>query len=205
METTNNTNLPETGFQEIDAKPSGLRWGAIGGVAVVLYGVIRYVISIDVYISWGWVMASYVIIIAAMVLAAWEVKNKQKNYISFKKALQASFLASVISLIIYSAFAFIMSTQVDTNINKYSKAKAMEFNEKVLEASGASEEEIEKQLENIEDMDFNQTIGQFLIGLASQIIVGFMYALIIAGLFHYAFKDNKPVVLNSPAEEQGAL
>lgn len=202
MDNNTNINQATNGFQEADAKPSGLRWGVIGGVAIILYGVIRYVISIDVYISWGWVMASYVIIIAAMVAAAWEVKNKQNKYIDFKKALQASFLASVVSLTIYSAFAFIMSTQVDPNINKYSKAKALEFNEKIMEASGASEEEIEEQLERVEETDFDQTFGQFLIGLASQIIVGFMYALIISGLFHFAFKDNKPLLTTSLNEEE---
>ena len=202
MESANTIDETTGQFREIDAKPAGFRWGAIGGVAVVLYGLIRYVLDIELYISWGWSMASYLFVIAVMIIAPWEVKNKQSNYISFKKALQASFGAAVVSLVIASLFAYVMASFVDPNINKYTKAKSMEFTEKMLEASGASKEKIEEELERIEKTDFDQSIGQFMMGVAGQFIVGFLYALVISGVFHLALKDNKPLPPAVEAEKE---
>lgn len=139
----------------------------------------------------GWVMATYLIIIGFMVMAAITGRKQQGGYIHFKQALQGSFLVAVVSLFMWGLFTWAMASFVDTNINKYSKAKAMEFNQKVMEWSGATEEQMEEQMDRIDKQDFSQNFWQFMLGVASQYIVGFVYALIISGIFHLAFSKKR--------------
>lgn len=187
-----NTETFEQGQPVADLKGVGLQYGLIAGVVAIVYSLVRYMINIDLYIGIGWVMATYVLIIGFMVAAAIAARKLLGGAISFKQALQATFLTSVISLVLWGLFTWVMSNYVDENINKYSKAKAMEFNEWIMEKSGANEEQIEAQLDEIDKQDFSQNFPQFMLGIAGQIVIGFFYAVIISGVFHLAFNKRKP-------------
>lgn len=198
MESLLSMSEQETTFENTPQQPIanmkaiGLRFGLIAGVAVVAYTLIRYLISIDVYLHFGWSMASYIIIIGAMIMAPNTGRKLQSGYIKFKQALQASFLVAVISLSFLTVFSWVMSTYVDPNITKYTIAKSYEMNEKVLEWSGASEEQMEASMEQIEkQQEYSKGFNAFMMGLAGQWMVGFLYALVIAGVFHLAYGKQK--------------
>lgn len=180
-----------------DAKAIGFRFGLIGGIIAVVYSLVRYLISIDVYLDIAWSMASYLIVIAFMIAGAWSVRKAQQGFIPFKQALQTTFLVGVVSLILWGGFAFGLAKYYDPNISKFTKNKTLTFTEKVMEMSGANEEEIEIQLDQIEKQNFEQTFGQFTLGLFGQFFVAFIYALVISAFFSLA---SKPATNPYPTE-----
>lgn len=175
---------------EVDIKSLGLRYGLIGGLVTIVYSLIRYLIDVDIYLAIGWSMASYLIVIASMVTAGVVARKALNGEIAFKQALQGTFLAAVISLTMWGAFAFALGKYYDTNIPKFTKNKTLAFTEKVMVMSGASEEEIEAALDNVEKQSFEQTFGQFVMGLFGQFVVAFIYALIISAVFSMTSKPE---------------
>lgn len=175
---------------EVDLKSIGFRYGLIAGLIVVVYSLVRYIIDVDLYLAVGWSMSSYIIVIAGMIIGGIATRKALKGRVDFKQALQVTFLSAVISLTMWGAFAFGLGKYYDTNIPKFTKSKTLAFTENIMELSGASEEDIEMALDDVEKQNFEQTYGQFVTSLFGQFMVAFIYALIISAVISMTSKQE---------------
>lgn len=183
--------------QPLSAKAIGLRYGLIGGLVMIAYSIVKYVIDIKIYLNFFWGFSGYIALIVAMVFAGIAIKKANKGKVEFKQVLQGVFLTAVVGVVLSFSFATLMLEVIDPDLVKMTKSITMKNTQDLLELTGASEEQIENELDRLEQQNFNTTPSMFLMTLSSQFFIGFIYAVMISGVFALTSKPEPEQHLNA--------
>lgn len=170
-------------------KNQGILNGLYLGLTSVVVNLLMYLVNVDLYLNW-WVQLtlSMVLTIFFMTRAGILTRREQNGFLTFKNALQPTFLTYAIGALIGTIFIYVMYHYVDTSLVELTKEKAMEQTEKMMSAFGAGQEDIDKTIEGMEDQNFETGIGKTLLQYAFGLIFGFILALIISAII----KRNPP-------------
>jgi hypothetical protein len=158
----------------------------IGSLMVIVY-LFLYFINIKLFLNFWIGISFFVVMIAAMVIAAKRTKTELGGYATFQQALQPAFLTIVIAQFIANLFTYLMYNFVDTSLSESLREMTLEMTHGWLQSMNAPDEAIEKALTEIEQQDFTVSLGSVLVGFAANVFIGFGIASIIA-----LFVRNEP-------------
>lgn len=169
----------------------GTQYGAVAGLACIVLTLVLYLIGPEKVFSL-WYFAGFAIIVILKIVAVRAVWKAKNNYIVFKEALQCAFMVSVVSLLMWTVFVHVLIAVIDPSLVDISKKVAIERTTGMMEKFKAPEDKIDEVLDKLEEQDYNPKISKDAMNYAFALMVGFVFAAIVAGIFHLISKDNKP-------------
>lgn len=179
-----------------------LQNGIIAGFLCIVYTMVLYLINIELVLDL-WLFVAYAFIVAFKVITANVIRKKQNNFINFKQGVKYTFIVSVVSLFMWIAFNGVLFKYIDRDLITISKDKAIERTIRYMEMAKAPEKEIEKAIAKAEEQSYEPSLKFSSMNYAGSCIVGFIYSLIISGIFYLTTKHNDPdlQVVAAPASE----
>lgn len=150
----------------------------LGGVLIALT-LILYLIDPRMYLTWGsWI--GYIVVIYFMYRTAVAVRSAEGGVLSFGGAFVASLVPMAIGLLISSLFAYVLQNFIAPELTELTKEIAIEAVEKVAEMFGG--EMGDEMMEQIENEDYNLTMGKTLMGWVISCLIGCIPALIVGAV-----------------------
>jgi hypothetical protein len=168
-----------------------LQNGLITGFLCIIYTLILYVINIELVLSF-WLFVAYSFIVAFKIITANVIRKKQHNFISFRQGIKYTFMISAISLLMWVLFNTVLFKYIDNDLVGLSKKKAIERTIRFMEMAKAPEREIEKAVEKAELQSYEPSLKFMSLNYAGSCVIGFIYSLIISGIFYLVTKHNDP-------------
>ncbi len=182
--------------QENDPKsvspyPAALRFGVIGGLCFVVYGLVLYMFfsnpaeagAASMLYQYG---VSTAIFVTIMVFAIKKHRDEELGgYITFGRAFLTSFVTVLIARTIFALFGLLYSTVIHPDF-----AKEMQENLRTMyENQGMSEEQIAQA------MGFVEMFSNPMIGLGFVIVWAAISGAIVAAIVAAVMQKEKPVSL----------
>lgn len=166
-----------------DFKSTSLKWGLIGGMVIILYSIIMYVIDSTLLVNMWAGFVGLAVLIGVIIMGVKEVKTGQEGFISLSEALFAGFLVYVIASLVHTVFQYALFNWIDTNLPVLLKEKTIETTVEMMQKFGASEDDINKTLADLDSKLDMTSAGamfwNFLKGSAFGFVVCFIIALIM--------------------------
>lgn len=182
--------------QTITPAANGARFGAVAGLACITLTLVLYLINAEMVFSL-WFFAGFAFVVLLKIWSVYYIM-KTKKYVDFKEGLQSAFMVSVVSLLMWTVFLHLLIAVIDPSLIKKQKRVAIERTAIWMERFDAPEEKIDETLDLMEEEDFTPKISKAAMNYAFSLFIGFVYAVLTAGIFHYASKGNKPHTDFSP-------
>lgn len=158
-----------------------LRYGLICGVITVIYSLILNITELALTNKFlGWI--SFLIMLAAMVMAMREFKRQNQGFMSYGQGLGIGTLVVLISSIIGGIFTYIYVTLIDTGYIE--KMRNMQVAD--MENRGMSDTQIEQGMAVADKM---MTPGMIMVfAIVGGLVFGFLISLIVSAVL----KNNRP-------------
>lgn len=169
---------------------TGLTYGLIAGLAVVVLSLLLYTGGVDMFLS-PVAYLGYVIMIVFAVLAAKKDKKENGGYLEFAQALKVTFTVFALALLLQTIFSYLLLNYIDTGFRDALMQATMDKVESFMKQLGTPQSEIDKALDSAAEQDPNSIKSQVM-GYAIWCIVFFIVSLIISAIV----KKNKPVFEN---------
>jgi hypothetical protein len=151
--------------------PSWL-WGSVAGVGTVVYLSVCYLIAPELYIQPVILYSTWLVFVLCMAIPL--LLKQSEGGLDFKPALRLAFSTYIIGNAIYYLFDFIMLKYLATEL-----VPIMEDQFRAAAESGMLQS-LQKEAKNI---DFSPAVSNYLLTFAQSLIVGFVLAAILAGIF----------------------
>jgi hypothetical protein len=188
METLDNPR-PTIDESTVPFLPTALRYGVIGGLISVTFGLIANLTGLSTPTS---IMGGILIFIISLVIVIGigyvTIRHHRENelggYITFKRGFQVAFVALLISTIINSLWSVLYMTVIDPGAMN----EAMAATEEMLSNFGIPQSEIDKQLE---EMEKNFTVSGIL---KNGLVWGSIFAAVVTAIQSAIMKSEPPVV-----------
>ncbi len=179
MENTEQTTVssPVKGYRNIS-----LKWGLICAAFLIVLSVVMYIINWELMVNMWMGFAGLAVMIVLFVLGVKEVKANLGGYISISEGLFSIFLMYIIASFISMLFNYALMNWIDPNLPVLMKEKTIETTVEMMQKFGASEEDVNKTLDQLDSMDtasFSALFWQFVKGSAFGFIIAFIIALIV--------------------------
>ena len=169
--------------EKIDIKTEGIKYGALISVIAIfiMYG--GWIIDVRTYANLQLYsnFIPYAIIILSYGL--YTIRKASDGVLTFKQALQFSFLAYVLLAIILAIGTYILHNVIDKDLSQKTLEIGLEKTTALMEKVGASEDDIEKALESARKENATTDTRKILIGTGLGLIWDFVKSMILAALF----------------------
>jgi hypothetical protein len=158
-----------------------LRYGIICGIITIVYSLILNITELALTNQiLGWI--SFLIVIAAIVMAMREFKKQNQGFMSYGQGLSIGTIVVLVSSILGGIFTYLYVTLIDTGYIE--KMRNMQVTE--LENKGMSDDQIDQAMLITDKMMTPSMIP--LMAILGGVIFGFLLSLIIAAIV----KHNRP-------------
>jgi hypothetical protein len=155
-----------------------LQYGLFSAVAGILAYLLLYIGGTSIMTS-PVAFVTNLIPIAFAVLACLAVRKKNGGFLEFSEALKTSFGIFVISGFAVTVFSYVLLNYIDPDFKIAMQQAAMELTEGMLKKFGASQDQIDKAMDEASKKD-NFSISSVMLGFAFSCILWFLFSLIIS-------------------------
>jgi hypothetical protein len=124
------------------------------------------------------------------VLACLTVKKRNGGYLEFAQALKISFAVFVLTGITVSIFSYVLLNYIDLEFKQAMQQTSLEMSEKMMSRFGASQDQIDKALEEANKKD-NFSFSSVMLGFAFSCFIYFLLSLIIALIVRKKNPENE--------------
>lgn len=176
--------------ETMSAKNPAVLYGLINGGVSILFTVILYLGGAQTFVS-PIAYLGFALPVVVCVIGGLQIR-KQRGYLEFSEALKATFLIMVIGSLIATIFQFILFNYIDVSFREALAQVTAEQAEKLMRRFGASEDQIEKTVEESLNQN-NYTVGRLMFGFVFYCIFWFVVALIVSAII----KKKRPPFENS--------
>lgn len=177
--------------KSVSPYPTALRFGVIGGLCFVVYGLVLYMFFSNPAEAGAGAMlyqhgVSTAIFVTIMVLAVKKHRDEDlRGYITFGRAFLTGFVTVLIARTIYALFGLLYSTVIHPDF-----AKEMQENLRTMyENQGMSEEQIEQAL------GFVEMFSNPMVGLGFVVVWAAISGAIVAAIVAAVMQKERPVSL----------
>lgn len=161
-------------------KNTGVLYGLINGAVGIVFTVILYLGGAKMFVSpVAWV--GLVLPIVVCVIGGLQHRKQQGGYIEFSEALKLTFLILVIGALIATIFQYILFNYIDVPFREALAQVSAEKAEEFMRRFGATEEQIDKAVEETLNGN-NYTIGKLFLSFGMGCILWFIVALIVSAI-----------------------
>ncbi len=160
-----------------------MKWGAIGGLVVVILSFLIYFVSPDSFAA-SWLAITFLLI--AMFFMIWgglAFRKENNNEISYLNALFAVLIIAAVLSLISTVFSYVLSNFIDPELPELIKQKAIENTQAMMEKFNTPDDKIEEVIDQMKEQDFNFGIleygKRFLWGMLMYLVLGALIALFV--------------------------
>ena len=180
-----------------------LQNGIITGFICVIYMLILYFINLELVVSF-WINLTIFFMLAFKIITANTIRIKQKGYITFKQGLKATFTITAIAVAMWLLFEYFLYSFIDNDLVEIKKKYKIEAFISFSERARFNEKQFEDGFNEISKHDFSPSFYKLMQEYSLFCVIGFIYSLIISGIFYLTTKHNDPElqVLAAPASEE---
>lgn len=158
----------------------GIKWGIIAGIVSILLNIIFWVSSREIFFGFVPPFVIAFVFSVAAVLAGIEKKKAQGGQITFKEVLQPVFLTFVIGGLFAGICTYVFYNFVDPTIPEQAKQHAIATTDRMLHSLGVPEDDIDKQLDGLKELEYDMKPGKALLTYFALLIRYFVLAAIIS-------------------------
>ena len=164
----------------VDFKREGVKVGIINGLIALtlMYG--SYFMGMDVFINQQYLNTFLPYMIIVLLITGFLLRKKNGGYLSFKQAMQFTFMSYVIAAILIAIGTYILFNLIDKDLTEKAFLLGMEKTRGLMERFGASDEEIERTLERMENEKTETGFKTILLGTGLGLIWDFVKSLLIS-------------------------
>ena len=164
----------------VNLKREGIKVGIINGLIALtlMYG--SYFMGMDVFINQQYINTFLPYMIIILLITGFQLRKKNGGYLSFKEAMQFTFLSYVIAAILIAIGNYIIYNLIDKDLTEKSFVLGIEKTRGLMERMGAPEEEIDKTLERMENEKTETGFKTILLGTGLGLIWDFVKSLLIS-------------------------
>lgn len=178
--------------EEKSGWPVWLKWGLISGALQIAFVVIQYVIDPALMIAWWNSLLSIGLLVALMVGAAMEYRDREGGWMSYGTSVWLMFRVCMLGSLLSVAFMGLLYNVIDKGLDERMKEITLEQMEQMLEKFDVPSEQIEEQMEAIEERDFSQTPRALITSWMISVVFGLFLALIASAFT----KKNEPLFID---------
>jgi len=178
--------------EEKSGWPVWLKWGLITGALQIAFVVIQYVIDPALMIAWWNSLLSIGLLVALMVGAAMEYRDREGGWMSYGTSVWLMFRVCMLGSLLSVAFMGLLYNVIDKGLDERMKEITLEQMEQMLEKFDVPSEQIEEQMEAIEERDFSQTPRALITSWMISVVFGLFLALIASAFT----KKNEPLFID---------
>ena len=178
--------------EEKSGWPVWLKWGLITGALQIAFVVIQYVIDPALMITWWNSLLSIGLLVALMVGAAMEYRDREGGWMSYGTSVWLMFRVCMLGSLLSVAFMGLLYNVIDKGLDERMKEITLEQMEQMLEKFDVPSEQIEEQMEAIEERDFSQTPRALITSWMISVVFGLFLALIASAFT----KKNEPLFID---------
>lgn len=163
--------------------------GAIIGIVSVIISAALWAIDADLMMKIGqWL--DFIIGIALLCYFTIQIRNKEGGFISFGDAFKAIFIMALVGSLIGYIWQIILFEVLDPGMADRVKEVAISAAEKSMEAFGAPEDVMDKELAKMEEQDFSPLGGRMMLQYLGMAVLG---NAILAAILAAILKRKEPV------------
>ncbi len=170
---------------------TGIKFGLMIGLVYIILLFLRYNFFGKNPLIFGiFAIVSYLIILVFYLFAGIARRKEQGGFAKFQEIFQTIFIAIVITEIVYVLFNFVYLKYIDPSFFDSLK----EATRSMMEKAGATQEQIDKQLDNFKDVDAQLKPLKLLQGIAIWIVVDSLFGMIYAAILRKKkdlFEENQ--------------
>jgi len=178
--------------EEKSGWPVWLKWGLITGALQIAFVVIQYLIDPALMIAWWNSLLSIGLLVALMVGAAMEYRDREGGWMSYGTSVWLMFRVCMLGSLLSVAFMGLLYNVIDKGLDERMKEITLEQMEQMLEKFDVPSEQIEEQMEAIEERDFSQTPRALITSWMISVVFGLFLALIASAFT----KKNEPLFID---------
>jgi len=178
--------------EEKSGWPVWLKWGLISGALQIAFVVIQYLIDPALMIAWWDSLLSIGLLVALMVGAAMEYRDREGGWMSYGTSVWLMFRVCMLGSLLSVAFMGLLYNVIDKGLDERMKEITLEQMEQMLEKFDVPSEQIEEQMEAIEERDFSQTPRALITSWMISVVFGLFLALIASAFT----KKNEPLFID---------
>jgi len=178
--------------EEKSGWPVWLKWGLISGALQIAFVVIQYLIDPALMIAWWNSLLSIGLLVALMVGAAMEYRDREGGWMSYGTSVWLMFRVCMLGSLLSVAFMGLLYNVIDKGLDERMKEITLEQMEQMLEKFDVPSEQIEEQMEAIEERDFSQTPRALITSWMISVVFGLFLALIASAFT----KKNEPLFID---------
>lgn len=169
----------------------GLKYGIIGGIALIIFSGILYKAGVKYYLG-EVAYLGYAITIGLAATAALSERQAGGGYLDFRQALRTAFTVFVIALAAQTLFTWWLMDVFDTHFKGDVSDAILQRTETFLRGAGLTDDKLDQAM-SVERSKDQYAPKYMIMGLAISYIAHFLIALLIAAIV----KKKKPVFSES--------
>lgn len=166
-----------------------LQYGLLSAAVGVIAYIALYLGGVKLMVS-PLAFALNLLPIVFAVLACVTVKKRNGGYLEFGQALKTSFGVFVITGITVSIFSYVLLNFIDLEFKQAMQQTSLEMSEKMMKRFGASQDQIDKALDEANKKD-NFSFSSVMLGFAFSCFIYFLFSLIIALIVRKKNPENQ--------------
>jgi Protein of unknown function (DUF4199) len=124
------------------------------------------------------------------VMACITIKRRNGGYLEFGQALKTSFGVFVITGLAVTIFSYVLLNYIDLEFKQAMQQMTIDMSEKMMKRFGASQDQINKALDEASKKD-NFSISSVMLGFAISCFVYFLFSLIISLIVRKKNPENQ--------------
>ncbi|RXK61593.1 DUF4199 domain-containing protein [Lacibacter luteus] len=167
-----------------------LQFGLLSALIGVIAYIGLYLGGVKILMSPLAFVTSYVLPIIFAVMACIAAKKQNHGFLEFGKALKISFGVFVLTALAVSVLSYILFNFIDLEFKQAMVEESLNMSEKMLKKFGASQDQIEKAMDEARKKD-SFSIGNMLLGFAFSCFIYFLFSLIIAAIVKKKNPENE--------------
>ncbi len=184
--------------KEMSIQMQGLRNGIVAGILSIIYTLVLYIIGGELMFKTSVQMLGNVFLIGTMIYTVQVYRKAHGNYVSFKQAFGGAFSVGVLGILVPLIFAYILYSYIDPDLTMRLKEYSIKVSIEMFQWFNMSEEQIDSALDEIKEQDYSPTIANYAKGYAGGLLMGALFAVIIALVFWLISRKNEPAPVLMP-------
>jgi len=179
-------------LQETSIQKLGLRNGIVAGILSIVYTIVLYTLGGEWMFKTSIQMLGNVFLVGTMIYTVQSYRKAHGNYVSFKHAFGGAFSVGVLGILLPLVFAYMLYAFIDPELTMRLKDYSVKVSIEMFQWFNMSEEQIEEALDKIKEQDYSPTIANYAKGYAGGLLMGALFAVIIALVFWIISRKNEP-------------
>ena len=167
-----------------------IKGGLIVGAVSIILTMLVYLFNIELMVKWWFGVLNLVISMGLLIFLGISFRNLMGGFISYKNALQFSFIVFLISYVMGIVFQLLLYNVIDPSLPEVIKQLTVETTVEMMENFGTPQEAIDAAIVGIEEGVDQSTTPM---GLLKSTPWGILFIFIFAALGAIFIKKNPPV------------